>query len=288
MFKGNGLEGKHINYYSARPNPGAGIGYQISNWISGYWFAKQFGLKFAHYSFISFEWNHFLGFGENEVSLNELEKNGYKKVRLPMFDEYQDDEVTLQKKIISSYSNQKVVFIAEQDQGYKNQFGVMDTLKLKFYNSKARIHDRLFFDKHFLNIAIHVRRGDIVPDKKDKNPNLSNRWQENTYFINVLTNTLKSLKKDKPVAIYLFSQGQIEDFSEFSQFKNLQFCLHVSPMDSFMHMVYSDILITSKSSFSYKPALINNGIKICPKDFWHGYPKGNDWILVDQDGNFQS
>jgi len=43
-------------------------------------------------------------------------------------------------------------------------------------------------------------------------------------------------------------------------------------------------LITSKSSFSYKAALLNNGLKICPKNFWHGYPSTNDFILVEEDG----
>jgi hypothetical protein len=93
------------------------------------------------------------------------------------------------------------------------------------------------------------------------------------------------LKTEKPIAIYLFSQGEIRDFAEFNQFENLQFCLDVSPMDSFLHMVFADVLITSKSSFSYKPALINNGTKVCPKEFWHGYPQTNDWVMADESGD---
>ena len=53
---------------------------------------------------------------------------------------------------------------------------------------------------------------------------------------------------------------------------------------SFLHMVYADVLITSKSSFSYKPALLNTGIKVSPKQFWHSYPKTTDWLLADEDG----
>ena len=46
--------------------------------------------------------------------------------------------------------------------------------------------------------------------------------------------------------------------------------------------------ITSKSSFSYKPALLNkNGIKVCPRNFWHGYPDTKDWIMCDNDGNIE-
>jgi hypothetical protein len=48
----------------------------------------------------------------------------------------------------------------------------------------------------------------------------------------------------------------------------------------------ADLLITSKSSFSYKPALLSKGLKVCPKDFWHGYPDTSDWILVDEKGSF--
>jgi hypothetical protein len=51
-------------------------------------------------------------------------------------------------------------------------------------------------------------------------------------------------------------------------------------------MVYADLLITSKSSFSYKPALLNKGIKLCPKKFWHDYPSMEDWVLADENGNF--
>jgi hypothetical protein len=49
-------QNKLISYYSAIPNPGAGIGHQMANWIAGYWFSKQFGLKFAHTSFSNQKW----------------------------------------------------------------------------------------------------------------------------------------------------------------------------------------------------------------------------------------
>jgi len=49
-------------------------------------------------------------------------------------------------------------------------------------------------------------------------------------------------------------------------------------MNSFLDMIY---LITIKISFFYKPAVINREIKICPKDFWHGYTKLEDWVLAD-------
>jgi hypothetical protein len=112
------------------------------------------------------------------------------------------------------------------------------------------------------------------------------RWQNSDYFIRVLENVLSMVVTKKPLAIYLFSQGEESDFKDFNGFSNLVFCLKMGSQDSFLHMVMADLLITSKSSFSYKPALLNRGIKVCPRDFWHGYPESNDWILADENGDF--
>jgi hypothetical protein len=51
---------------------------------------------------------NFLGFGAQEVLVDTLTKEGYKKVRLPLFDENKPEEIELIKKIISSYSGKKL------------------------------------------------------------------------------------------------------------------------------------------------------------------------------------
>lgn len=280
------MNGNSLNYITALPNPGAGIGHQMANWIAGFWYAKQFGLKFAHSPFSMQKWEDFLGFGEDEITVDELVNSGYKKVKLPLFDEKNEKEMELTKNIIDSYAEQKVVFVAEQDQFYRDQFGVIDSIKHKFYNAEARQHNQLVYDKDHFNIAVHVRRGDITLGQLNKNPNLVMRWQDNDYFINVLGQVLANLNTEKPISIYLFSQGKPEDFPEFQNIDNLKFCLDMGAIDSFLHMVYADLLITSKSSFSYKPALLSNGIKICANNFWHGYPQKLDWIIANENGNF--
>lgn len=272
------------NYFTAIPNPGAGIGHQLANWIAGYWFARQFGLKFAHSPFSSSTWEHFLGFGYNEPTIETLIKKGYHKVTIPLFKETNEKEVDTIKDIIRSYANGKVVFVAEQDQYYKAQFGVMKEIKSKFYNAPARKNDKLVYKSDYCNVAVHVRRGDIVTEGSNKIHNKSLRFQGNSYFEEVLSNTLKNIKSSKPIAVYLFSQGSQTDFTEFEKYENMHFCLDMSAIDSFNHMVHADVLITSRSSFSYKAALLNNGLKICPETFWHGYPLTSDFILANEDG----
>lgn len=276
---------KVVQYYSARPNPRAGIGHQMANWNAGFWWAKQFGLTYAHIPFSVASWDEFLGLGKDEITVDELVDKGYKVRRLPLFRQYCDEDLLLQKRIISSYRGKRIVFIAEQDQGYRDQYGVMEDIQRKFYSAPARKNDCLVFDNTHFNIAIHARRGDIMADSK--NPNLTMRILTNQYFYNALKEALDILETDKEVHIYFFSQGTPADFPEFSEFRNLHWCFDMSTQQSFLHMVYADLLITSKSSFSYKPALLNKGIKVCPRDFWHGYPVDEKWILCNNEGHLE-
>ena len=277
----------HKSYLSAVPNPGAGIGHQMANWIAGLWFSKYFGMQFAHIPFSSELWENLLGLGQTlPLVSNLVNKQQYKKVQLPLFDESSESEVQLIQKLIASYGDQKIVFILEQDQFYRDQFGVMQELKNRFFNSPSRLNDKFLFCDELLNIAIHVRRGDIVDGQRTGNKNLTLRWQDTSYFTNVLRSVLSNIQANKQPKVYVFSQGVLGDLSEFDQFGNVQYCFEMSPQDSFLHMVYADILITSKSSFSYKPALLCNGLKVCPRNFWHGYPDDPLWVLADEDGSF--
>jgi hypothetical protein len=279
------VENQNLHYLTQAPDIGAGIGHQLANWNCGFYFARKFGVKFAHSEFSSPMWDSFLGFGESEIKTIDLLLNRkFKKVHLPRFDCDNAEQVELVENIIKSYNGKRILFFMEINQGYKNQFETYLILKNKFFNSTARKFDILKFESDKLSIAIHIRRGDI--NVKTKNENLKMRWQDNTYFKKVLNDVLSVINKNKEYKIYLFSQGTQEDFPEFRDEVNLEFCLNMNTFDSFAQLCKADLLISSKSSFSYKPALISNGIKICPKNFWHNYPQTQDYILVDDLGNF--
>lgn len=283
--------GRHFEgsaYFAAVPNPDAGIGHQMANWIAGYWFAQQFGLKFAHIPFSSPEWETLLGFGAGEVTVESLKADSYRVVRLPLFDEGSQKEVAHTRSILASYTGRKVVFLCEQDQGYRDQCGVQAAIQEKFHHAPARATDRLRFSPDCFNIAIHVRRGDIVAGQTNGNPNLQLRWLDADYFSKTLDQVLANLRPAKPIAIYLFSQGTRGDFPEFEKYQNLHWCLDWGPQESFVHLAFADLLATSKSSFSYKPALLSKGIKVCPRNFWHSYPEAPDWVLAEDDATISA
>jgi hypothetical protein len=278
---------KQTQYMCLQPNYGAGIGHQLANWNAGLYFAGYYNLKFANSPFSSSEWDSFLGFGEGEAQVDDLKKKKYKIVKLPRFDSENNNEISLIGKIINSYKAENILFSLESDQGYMRQFETAKILQNKFFSAKARDDDKLIYSATDFNIAIHIRRGDIVGVKDDGSSLWETRWLDNQYYVNILKQVLTTIKSGKrKVEVYLFSQGKQSDFKEFEQFDNVNYCFDFNAINTFLHMCFADLLISSKSSFSYKPALISKGIKISPGVFWHGYPKTNDYILADNQGNF--
>lgn len=269
-------------YLTQEPNKGAGIGHQMGNWNAGYWYAQRFGVKYAYSAFSNPSWDSFLGFGEGEVTARELLKKGYKKRRLPYFNEKSEKDMQMIQGMIDAYRNQKVVFFLELDQFYEAQYGAMEHIQNKFKEASARKQEEIIYDEKCCNIAVHIRRGDIVVGQTTQDPQLTQRWLTTEYYAKIIKELLSVMPQNKPYQIYLFSQGTPQDFPELMDIPNLTYCMDMSAKESFLHMVKADILLTSKSSFSYKPALLSKGIKICPKNFWHGYPEEESWILVDE------
>ena len=173
----------NINFYTPGINQGAGIGHQMSNWISAYWFAKKFSLIFAHKSFNDSEWEIFLNFGYNEINVSNLLNNGFKKIKLPLFDENNKNEVLIQKNIIKSYNNYKVCFFSEIDQSTKNIFLLEQDLKNKFFAVNRFVSNKLLYNPNNRNIAVHIRRGDIMKGVSSNKKNHKIRFIDNNYFI---------------------------------------------------------------------------------------------------------
>ncbi len=62
-----------------------------------------------------------------------------------------------------------------------------------------------------------------------------------------------------------------EDYPEFHHYEDLHWCMDMLIQASFLYMGNADVLIKSKSCFSYNLALLNCG-QNCLRNFWYGYP----------------
>ena len=279
-----GADGQSV-YITQIPNEGAGIGHQIANYNGGYHYAMLFGIPYAYSGFKNKMWDRFLGFGENEISVADLKKSGYRIRKLPYFNET-EESLSLIRQIIQSYAGEKVILSVELDQFYQKQYEVIPHIKKKFEEAKARKEDHLIYKKDRVSMAVHIRRGDIVEGQNSGNKSLTKRWLTKEYFENIVKQ-VAAVTRDK-LDIYLFSQGSESDYKSFEQYGKVYYCFDMSDRDSFLHMVRADILVISKSSFSYKPALLADGIRICPPDFWHGYPEDEKWIVASEDGTINN
>ncbi len=276
-------------YLTAIPNPGAGIGHQLSNWIAGLYYAELFGLSYATLPFSDPGWERLLGFSRELPRVEELKRKGYSVKRLPRFDGDSEKELEEVRSIIGAFRGRRIIFRLERDQFLKDLYLKEEELKRLFWNAPVREEDPAFLKDLLrepeggksrpLFAAVHIRRGDIGGDRPA--PGMEERWISGDYFRNVLQ---KLLEFKLTLRIAVFSQGKEEDFPDLSGLPGLEFHLEASAEESFLSFAYADILVTSKSSFSYKPALLNRGLKLCPRGFWHGYPQS--WVVVSPDGSF--
>ena len=148
----------------------------------------------------------------------------------------------------------KVVSLIENNIDFFLTSPVLQNLKSYFWENKSKIK---IYNNNKINIAIHIRRH----NKHDFINNELRNYHSLEYYLSVINNLRKIYKEN--YIIHVFSQGTLE---EFSIFKCDDVELHIDTnshqddfMETFCFFVAADILLTSKSSFSYIAAYFCEG-----------------------------
>lgn len=125
---------------------------------------------------------------------------------------------------------------------------LLSLLKGRYYSTpKNKIP---YFENNVVNVAVHIRRGDVT------NTGPMGQWKNDEYYLSIM----KRIRKEHPrVIFHIFSEGKEE---EFTKFRSLGTVLHLNEdiKTTFHALVSADILVTSKSAFSYTAALLSDGI----------------------------
>jgi len=149
---------------------------------------------------------------------------------------------------------------------------IMPTIK-KRYNLSLK---ECSYNTNILNIALHIRRGDVVSHN-------SKRYTSNAIYLNIIRR-LDKLNLP-PHQFHVFSEGRKEEFSDFRDVALLH--LNGDALDTFHHLVKSDIFVMAKSSFSYSAALYSGGVIIyhhtCGFGCGEHYRPMSNWISSDSD-----
>ena len=120
-----------------------------------------------------------------------------------------------------------------------------------------------WWDPNRVNIAIHIRRGDIT---NQRNPD---RWLDLIYYEGVV----ELLFKDYPQAsIVVFSEGDPHQFESLERM-GAKVVLGGADLPAFHHMALADVLVTGQSSWSIMASYFNRGaIRITPlKNFMYNW-----------------
>lgn len=246
-----------------------GAGAQIQAVLSTKLFAMENGLTYVHTPFVKIAhspleeynaalWERFTGLGDEEVKCSDLDLHC-----IDIIDINQTNLVRNENNVLYRIEHCHD-FADKNPDAYKK----LCASAQKKYNSAARQLCKSHREQDKFNIAIHIRRGDVTKRTPE-------RYTNNYYYDKVLkyiTRLAECMGLD--IHINLYSQGVIEDFSDICDF-DIEYHLEQRPFETFYNLTSSDLLIMSKSSFSYSAALLSRSVKIY-EPFWHNPLE--DWI----------
>jgi hypothetical protein len=232
-------------------------------------------------------------------SREEIEKRivsgEIKLIELPLFEihipsnEQSDDDIYREiDQFIQNHPEPNTAFKIRD-----NRFGDYEYASTRewFLNAYSKAREQypiaLSLDSRKLNIAVHIRRGDLLPGRQFSD--LSSRMLPDAWYLEILN--MISRHSQKNLAIHIFSEGKDGvyhseigvPFSWKTYFQNTPHEVHEHIdsdfMSSFHHLLHADLLIGSKSGMSHLAGMLNQQFKIMPK-MWHSYRGANQLLEV--------
>lgn len=232
-----------------------------------------------------------------EIVENKIKRGEIRLVTLPNFNIanpsiHQNDDETYGTidKFIGLHSESNLAFKVGKNFSGDSEYASTRDWFLNAYNrARQKSPIELGLDPSRLNIAIHIRRGDLLPGRQFSD--LSNRMLPDLWYKTVLDIIGKNLPKN--LSIHVFSEGlngeyRSENGTPFSwrtKYANTNHDVieHIdsSFLHTFHHLMHADILIGSKSGMSHLAGMLSNQIKIMP-NMWHSY-RGTNHVLEISD-----
>lgn len=127
-------------------------------------------------------------------------------------------------------------------------------------------------------VCMHVRRGDVDVARQDM-------WTDTASFLRTRELVEQALKAQGIAPRFLiFSQGKREDFAGFEG-EGVEFHLDADPFWTLEQMIDADLLVMSKSSFSYVAGMLCDGLKLFEPCQLPAMP---GWIMRDAAGEFDA
>ena len=273
--------GAQSAYVLAIPHYTTGIGHSVMELITAVVRAQRWGLKYLHMP-LREPWEDFFSFGVNEDQYADVMARKPIIIDLPYipFPDHPEQEGWLRDLIQGFRSEQLVVFRLFPKTSVFAQSEGSSFLRGKYM--KRRIEDPIenLLEDGKVNVAIHIRRGDIMAMMKAGVGSWKERYVDLDYFVDLAKEVEDLCGRDR-VCFNIFSQGDLADFQAFDCLSNVHYRLDYDVFASFHNLAMADVLVGSPSSFSYLPSLFSDGVKIFRSPFWHDLPDAPGWVRFE-------
>ena len=277
-----------------------GAGSQIQRIISIYMISRYYNIGYIHSPLEKLDYQGLNCLENNKTDNKQL--NEYNKLislnsdNITSVDEVYNIKIITEDIILKLKNTSKniVLVVTYGSIVDKNPEVMKIPINFPWINSKKN---------DILNVAIHVRRGELfVVD--------SNRMLPNSYYIECMNALKKILDKNnisfkfhlhtevvsKTTKITPKHHGILDriehniilkpsdnKLEEFSCFDNIEYHINESPINTFIELTNCDILIASRSSFSYVSSMIKKKGVVLFHPFWHSLHP--DWISVKNEND---
>lgn len=268
-------------YLTTIPNHLCGIGHSSTEWNTAYQWAPRLGLEFVNTPMRE-PWASFLGFGAAARTWADVMRTERPViVRLPYIDwgPGRDSCASLQSVVDAIHSPRNLLFVLADGQNCYDHTANASQQRSDFQAHGHWQHLPDHRESGRLNVAVHIRRGDIVAMKSRGQGNWQQRFVEADWFARVMLHVLEEHRDQRPL-FHLYSQGQPEEFVDLARDFDLRLHLDAGEQECLLNMSRADIVIMSPSGFSYLAAILSEGSKIARVPWWHHLPRGADWTLL--------
>jgi len=199
----------------------------------------------------------FLGMGYGEIQKKDFDFNSVKIINLRgggaprSTDEAANFQVFTEDIVRDHGKECNVLF--KQPQFFQYDYsGHSKWIQVRKWMATRKLNPiKTEYDYNFINIAVHVRTGDIEP----------NRGTPEIFFYRLLNEYILPVIDDLPFRIYIFSEGL--DPNKFPRLTTLPNVIErtqkdMSAFETYHHLIEGDIMIMSRSGFSQFAAIFSH------------------------------
>jgi hypothetical protein len=288
-------------FVTSTPNRGAGLGHQFGEWIMGPYMAYMGNASYLHTGFLvqSQQWNRFLGFGEGEDIMEDLAYNFHEnQIRIVKQDwtGHQRDPshaVEWMQNTVATIEptlKEREVMVVHYDVVHTHEHKVAClpalNLKLRQKYCAQRVAHPLHQDFYAADraqgkiiVAVHYRCGDSCLDYSYRATPFPSTIATIGHIVSALSQVpgghvsnlafhffAQRPKHLPPSQANLTAEEHFKPMLESAELRGLNIVTHfdASPTTTMHHLITSDLLFGSQSSFSWVANLLHHVVAVGP------------------------